>query len=994
MTPQRPDDAPHSPGATDDAGEADEPGDDQTDRIADAAPRHTPLWAALSAFLLGAEAWLRSHGGRKLRLTLWGMWGLVGVAGSILLFGPVINPPATLEDITGSASSATETWIARDFEVDYALSRTADGRLVARVTERISALFPDDVDERGIDRVLATAYQGHALRPENIQATLDGAPLDVATSSTPERITISLDSSERLRGDHVFELSYTLHDLAYATTDSASETPVDLLEWDVFGPSWPQAFAGLDVRVTLPTELDEQLIRQPRGSLAWTIMGTGAWLDPEPGGSGSEVTYRFSNDQNIPPHAQAWFTLSFEPGTFTMPAPSPLHLLQVYGPIAPLVFLAATLLLALAARAVAWGDARGRPWFVAQSSSPDTVSPRLAAHILRTPRMMELAESLDAIRTGRRHSRGAKRGADGSVSRTQRELAITAAQTARRAGRLGDRPRALSRYFAASERRAQLTSGLRRVPRGFVRDLFIAAPLALTIVQWGLIRQLSAQTVLAVVWWPVAFVLVSSLISAIILWIALSSRPLTRRGALVKQHLFGIEVYAERTRLLERATPRDRLLPYAVLSAPRSAGRQIASLIEADLGEPGVSRRAITSDFLTWPRLAFRGLAVVLIAGAITIVATLPDPYPRSADYALYSNDLEGTFWTTMQAVDIAAELGRSADGHATLDVTERLTVEIADDASGIPQIARQWPASMDGQDLGLRVLSMTIDGDDAPFTASRVDNTVLLETKLVAPLSGSVAVDVHYVLDTAAVAASAGLGTVDRVRWAALLDGWQYDSTWDRDSGPAPFRVHFSISDELAASATSTGWISMDTTGDYEEWTPSVVPFDAADTDSTVHTLDLVKPEGESWPFDVTVDDVGARADFPAGTFVEPNPGALRWSQLMSVGPLLMVFGLMALAVAFPVWHVVWGRGRAPRGLTPGPLRDFVRWTAPAAALSACILFIWATLDMVADHLAFAPLGIATLAAIAGSVLGIVFTRAAVVTRRGIRGGAGHRTS
>lgn len=272
----------------------------------------------------------------------------------------------------------------------------------------------------------------------------------------------------------------------------------------MFGPSWPQGLARLDVRVTIPEDVDDRLIRQPRGSLAWTIIGGGEWLEPEPGGT-DEVTYQFTNDQRIPPHANAWFTMSFEPGTFTMPAPSPLFWVQSFGPLAPLGFLAITLLLAFAARAVAWSDARGRPWFVAQFAPPKGVTPRMAALILRAPAAMELAEALVAARGSRLDSGN------------PRELLVAAAKVARRTGHIGDRPRAVTRYLGAAERGAQLKVGLRRIPRGFVRDLFIAAPIALTIVQWGLVRQLSEQAVLAVVWWPVAFVMASSLIAAFVL---------------------------------------------------------------------------------------------------------------------------------------------------------------------------------------------------------------------------------------------------------------------------------------------------------------------------------------------------------------------------------------------------------------------------------------------------------------------------------------------
>ncbi|MDO9396470.1 MAG: DUF2207 domain-containing protein, partial [Herbiconiux sp.] len=373
------------------------------DRIPDPQPKPTPLWALLSRWLLALEAWLRSHGGPRLRAGLWAFWGAVGLVGGILLVGPVINEPMSLDDITDSASSATDTWIARDFDVDYTLSRTDDGRLVADVVETIGAFFSDDVDETGIVRVLPTQYEGHALDPSGIEASVDGAAADIRRSESADQLTLTLtpgtaDDAAPLSGDHEFVISYRLHDLAYATTDDAVDgSPVDLLAWDVFGPSWPQGFSGLDVTVTLPDDLDAQLLRQPRGSLAWTLLSAGEWLEPEPGGSPGTVTYGFSNDQNIPPHASARFTMVFASGTFTLPPPTPLFLVQSFGPLLPLVFLLLTLLFALAARAVAWSDERGDPWFVAQSEPPDGVGPRLAAQVLRTPDALELATALGAV---------------------------------------------------------------------------------------------------------------------------------------------------------------------------------------------------------------------------------------------------------------------------------------------------------------------------------------------------------------------------------------------------------------------------------------------------------------------------------------------------------------------------------------------------------------------------------------------------------------------
>ncbi|HEV7950932.1 MAG TPA: DUF2207 domain-containing protein [Glaciihabitans sp.] len=992
MTPSPPNDAPGTDTSV-----------DEQERIPVAEPRHTFLWVLLSGWLLSAEAWLRSHGGRGLRWSLRAFWGAIAIAGVILLVGPVINKPITLDDITGSASTAADQWIAREFATDYRISRTPEGMLEAQVEERSSALFPDDVSETGIERVLATQYQGHSLQPRDIEATLDGEPIEVERSATSDRLTLTMDTGEVLTGDHVFVVKYTLNHLAYSATDTATDQDVDLLEWDVFGPSWPTAFAKLDVRVILPAELDSELIREPRGSLAWTIAGAGEWLSPDEVAPNGDVTYRFTNEQNIPPNAQAWFTLSFEPGTFSQPAPSTLFWVQSYGPLAPLAFLAITLLLALAARAVAWSDARGRPWFVAQFDPPKGISTRMAAVMMRTPRVLELAEALDVARSGirRKPSRADKASAKGRLAKrkprtpvntVRREaLLAAAAKVAHRAGRLGDLPRAFARYSSASEHRAVLTEGLRRVPHGFVRDLFIAAPIALTIVQWGLVRQLSFQSVVSAVWWPTAFVLVSTVIAAIVLWIALSAVPLTEEGALIKQHLMGIDVYATRTQLLDRAVSREPVLPYAVLMAePRTAGTKVAAMIDAELGENSASSQWRTPDFVTRSQFLVRALSVLIVGVAIAAVVVLPNPYDRAGTYTAYSWDIPGTLYTKVQSFDADAELSRTNDGHARIEATETMQVSFVDEGSRIPQFARQWPASVNGQDLQFEVLSVQIDGADVPYAASPAEKgTVLMQTQLVGVTEGVRTVEVTYAIESAAIAAQEGLTVVDRVRWAAVLDGWKYNSQWDGDPPLESLNIELRVADELAAVSVASGWIAQDTDSaeSARDWKDSVVPFDSelftnnggsSETAGgvTTYSFDLTADENGTYPWDLTMDDLGPSFDFPAGTFEGPDPAQLRWTQFMVALPMGMILLFAGLGVLLGGAGIYNGWERRGRAFTPGPFRDLIRVFAPAAALAATIMFFWASADMPADHSALPPMGWSSLAAIAAAVTGIVLTR------------------
>ncbi|MCX6502237.1 MAG: DUF2207 domain-containing protein [Microbacterium sp.] len=954
----------------------------ETERFPDERPRPTPLWALLSRWLLGAEAWLRSHGGKRLRLGIRGFWGVIAAGGLFLLFGPVINPPLTLDDITSSASTATDHWIVRHMDADYRLARDDDGGLRVHVEERIEALFPDDVDQSGIQRVLAVEYQGHALAPSTITATLDGEPIEVTRSATPETLTLTLDAGERLDGDHVFALSYTLQDLAYRTTDAATGADVDLLEWDVFGPSWPQGMAGLDVSVTLPDDLDAELVRPPRGMLGWSILTAGEWLTPETDSPPGTVTYAFSNDQNLPPHAQAQFSMPFAAGTFAMPPLTPLFWVQTLGPLAPLVFLAVTLLFVLAARAVAWSDARGRPWFVAQYDPPPGVTPRLAAQVLQTPRTMELA---GALRWAAHGTRAAK---------------LAAARVAHRTGRFGDRLPARLRYLSAAERREQYTRGLRRIPRGFVRDFFIAAPIALTVLQWGLVRQLSHQAPLAIVWWPTAFVLASTVVALAVLGITRTARPLTRRGALLTQHLRGIQVYAERTELLARAESDDRLLPFAVLTAaPRDAGRRVRETLAHELGDPRAGRRGWrTGGFVTWPTMVVSGAAVLTVLAAIAVVVFLPNPYERHPEYATQYGDVPGTLYTVFQSEQVTGELTRSPSGAAELAVTEQLNVVFSDESSRVPQVAKQWPDRIRGHDLQFRVERVSIDGAEVPFTVERDGDTQLMLTTMNDVLTGAHTVEIRYVLGSAAYADQAADGRlVDRVRWAALWEDWQSFSEWAEEPID-PVRVEFRLSDELADLAEDAGWLTQDTSADeVRDWNETVVPFghvarlvdpgDGTDPDDETsesagavagfdtHVLELRRGEG-GYPFDLTVTDTGVRVDFPAGTFAGPSATERGLAETRAALPI-------AVALLWGCLAALWGvaglllRAAGSSALTArGAVRVLIRWAPAACALAATIVMFWVSGGMDGDDPTFFWFAGAAGAAVLGAIAGWCTTR------------------
>ncbi|GAB3155133.1 hypothetical protein GCM10027058_26910 [Microbacterium neimengense] len=972
-----------------DEGESGElaPRADGEERFADDRPRPTPLWALLSRWLVRWEAWLRSHGGRPLRMTIGGFWIVVTAIAAFLLVGPIINPPLGLEEITDSAEHATDTWIARDFDVDYTFTRDDDGRLQAEVVETITAFFPDDVEESGIRRVLSTQYQGHDLAPRDVTASIDGVTVEPRLRERGDRLTFVLDTGDRLSGDHEFVLRYRIQDLAYTSTDDITGDAVDLLEWSVFGPDWPQGFAALDVSVTVPDELDALLRRQPSGGVAWTLVSGMDWLEPEEDSPPGQKTYAFTVDQNVPPHATAWFRMLFPEGTFTMPPPTGLFLLQTFGPLLPLAILLLTLPFAIAARAVAWSDARGRPWYVAQYDPPKGVSVAQAVQIVQRPRNRELALAVAAVRGTRR-----------AVRRT---ALIAAGRAARRTGRVGDGFRARAGYLLDRTRSRQIADGFRRIPSGFVRDWFIAAPLALTVVQLAIIRQLSHQETLAVIWWPGLFVLVSLAVSAIVLWIAASARPLTRKGALARQHLAGVDVYARRTSMLQRTTIDDALLPYAVVVAdPREAGRRVAALVERELGGDADLRAWRTTDFLSWPRLLVRAAALLIVAGAVVLVAVMPNPYLRLTTYERWDFEDPGTLYTQVASVGVDARL--SADGdRPRLDVVQTTVVDFDDGSARVPQFATPVLASVEGQSLGLEVDEVRVDGEAVPFHLSLRDDAGTITTAMTQVRSGRAEVEVRYGYTSPAVAGEASRTSeregepVDRIRWAALVDGWE--SGWTYPSEPDPVTVSVRVDDDVARQAISAGWLREDpeTSEESRDWKDSSYAFgtlekelepspssgekagtitesDDASPNGRVHSFEVTRGE-YGYPTDSLYSDLGVLMEFPAGTWAGPDPAARDAEQFAWALPTIIVLSTAAVAVALGLAAVVAWRVRGTRQMPPGFVRDVFWWLTPATALGAVIVGVWATADIPAGWpevaIQLPACGLALVAVIAAAV-------------------------
>ena len=938
------------------------------DAVAVAPRRQTPLYRALAGWLLRVEAWLQSHGGTPLRRGIRTFWGAVAATGVLLLVGPVINAPLTFDDIVSSAGDATDTWIARSFNAHYAIARDDDGRLVVEVEERITAFFPDDVDESAIERIVANQLEGHDLRPVVRSASLDGREVTPEVRAGSTTTTMTIDAGESLSGDHEVVLRYDLHDLAHPKQDASSKQWYEQVQWDIFGPDWRHASAKKSLTVEVSDDLVAAFARQPTAGMQWLLLSNSTTLTPDEQ-TGSTTIYRVDNDQNMPPYSSFWFTLRWEPGTITMPAPSALYWIQVVGPFVPLLLLALALVLAGAARSVAWADARGRAWFTVQDRPRREGSPGLDARLWRARRTSALVDAVTAY------------GDTSSDAAARRLLRV-----ARRTGRLGDLPAAWTTYRGSAAYRAQFTDGLRRVPRGFVRDAFLGTAIGFVLLQWGLVRQLSYQVPLSVYWWPAAIVVVSTVLAAAVVVVTLSAKPLTPDGALAVEHLRGQRLFLTQTSAAERITARDPLLPYVVMFSPaRQAARLIRSLLEAE----GIAAK-VTSDptFVTGPRLVVRTAAVVLFVAACAVSFLTTASTRHGLDHFELLRDVDGDYGVYVSDVDIDARLSLADDGRVRIDVVETLQATVDSNLRAIPQLTRIWRDRIDGHDQRLRVEAITVDGAEVPFAQSRLKGHAFVQSRLPDDWPGEHLITVRYSLEDAASAVQVGGRWLDQVRWTALLPWWQ--ETWEGvDHDPERLRVALQLPRDVADHLTGqSGWL------DELPHRPSREPAPlrlrgAADGDVRVELVAEQSGEyepGSLWPSASAY--VGVQLQFDAGTVTQTSRDQWRANLAIVLVPYLLAPTLAVVVVALSSLGVVAARRRS-RWLRGGVRRDAVRWLPPWLTAAQLPLLGWATADMYSDD----PLLPVLLLSLGASIVASIWVLVASVRGVPAKAGAASRS-
>ncbi len=476
-------------------------------------------------------------------------------------------------------------------DVDYTLGRMDDGTSTLEVVETFVAVFPEFDQNRGMRRSIPDSYLGAPLRPEFVSITDEnGSPREAEVETDDGRFTMTSRAGAYVHGRQTYVFTYRLQNV----TRFFANTGVDEFYWNVNGTEWAQPFG----RVTATLHVDADLADAMTGATACYRGSAGSTETCEIAREGDAVV---ATAPGLGPFQTMTMAVAFEQGTFTAFdtsfAASPWSWMQSVGVLGVLGALVA----AIVVRVRRLRDAPGRPTIIAEYTPPREIDALESAVLLGRTTKAIPAEVLEQAVVGSiRILEGEKRwwGAtklsaqliDPNLADADGLMLLRALFPGLVPGDVYEFGRTDTRLSSTAQRilkdaNAELARrGLRRPVNAGTRAWpILIAVLALVLVVVSGVLGLAGFVAPAV---PVILIIVASLLLPVVI-LLVARKPLTARGAEVRDHLAGLKEFiewaeADRIRMLQSPRGAERvpvdtndprvmlklyesLLPYAVV---------------------------------------------------------------------------------------------------------------------------------------------------------------------------------------------------------------------------------------------------------------------------------------------------------------------------------------------------------------------------------------------------------------------------------------------
>jgi hypothetical protein len=532
---------------------------------------------------------------------------LAMVMGVVLACAPAVAATADVDDFT------FET-----LDVDYTLTRDADGLSGLRVVESFTAVFPETDQNEGMRRVIPDTYQGLPLRPHLVSVT-DAAGddvWDVETDGVDGGLEIVARGDGYVHGVQTFVFTYELDNVVHDFEDTGLE-----LYWDVNGVGWAQPFGEVTARVHIGADIAETV-----GDAACYAGSQGAdascdRIDLAQTDDGTTVTV---TQADVAPGETLTFAVGFEDGAFTALdtsyGGSPWSFVQIGGALAAV----GVLVWSFVVRRRRLADAAGRG-VIAQYEAPPGVDALESAVFLRAAGKAIPAEVLEQAVVGSIRITEGEKPRWGNAKLVAELVDPSRADADGRmllegifpGGAVGDTYEFGSTDTRLSKAAQQILTragselkgrGLYRKVPGWTRFWPILGGIiaAAVAVGSGVVMLNASVDPL----WPVLLLVVTILV-AVAATLVVARTPLTAEGVALREHLDGLRLFigwaeADRIRMLQSpegaeriaidaADPRqmlhlyERLLPYAVVFGQEKAWSERLVVLYDQVGAAGPS---------------------------------------------------------------------------------------------------------------------------------------------------------------------------------------------------------------------------------------------------------------------------------------------------------------------------------------------------------------------------------------------------------------------
>ena len=552
--------------------------------------------------------------GRHGRITR-ALLGVLAIGILSLLF--IVHPSAARAD------GDPDDFRFESLHADYTLSRDDDGTSRVRVVETFVAVFPDSDQNRGMRRGIETRFNDQPTRPQLISITDgDGNPRPAETDTDDGEYVMTSRADEYLHGAQTFVFTYTLEHVTWPYGNSDA----DEFNWNIVGTDHAQPYGTVSVVLHVPGELAGALTGNSacyfgaRGETKQCTVATGP-------GDGQGVTIEAqlpaSGTDALGPDQAMTLAVGFTKGTFTSfdanPFATPWGWLQAGG----LAIGLSGVVTAFAARRRALADEPGRGTVIAQYEPPAGIDALHGAVFLGKKGTAIPAEVLEQALAG---SLRIIQGEKTFWGKGKLVAEFIGRGNADEDGRMllralfGDGRQPGAQYtfgttdsdFAKASQTMLAKANTDLTSRGFYRSVRAKAyawPVLVMIV--GLVATIGFGAAVIASGAIVGFSIAAIVAVALLLFIGIGlliKRPLTRKGAELREHLDGLKIFidwaeADRIRMLQSVSGAERvavdtndprqmlrlyepLLPWAVVFGQEKEWSEQLAVLYGD-GSPG-----------------------------------------------------------------------------------------------------------------------------------------------------------------------------------------------------------------------------------------------------------------------------------------------------------------------------------------------------------------------------------------------------------------------